>query len=105
MKPTAEERKALIERRIERAYETREETKEIVNSELWLAAANRMYYACYYLTTALLVSHGIDATTHTGVIRMPGMHFVSQGFVSKEMNVFDKPREEELALIPRREND
>ena len=29
MKPTAEERKALIERRIERAYETREETKEI----------------------------------------------------------------------------
>ena len=86
MKPTAEERKALIERRIERAYETREETKEIVNSELWLAAANRMYYACYYLTTALLVSHGIDATTHTGVIRMLGMHFVSQGFVSKEMN-------------------
>ena len=86
MKPTDEERKALVERRIERAYETWEETKEIVNSELWLAAANRMYYACYYLTTALLVSHGIDATTHTGVIRMPGMHFVSQGFVSKEMN-------------------
>ena len=105
MKPTDEERKALVERRIERAYETWEETKEIVNSELWLAAANRMYYACYYLTTALLVSHGIDATTHTGVIRMLGMHFVSQGFVSKEMNVFDKPREEELALIPRREND
>ena len=75
-----------MERRIERAYETWEETKEIVNSELWLAAANRMYYACYYLTTALLVSHGIDATTHTGVIRMLGMHFVSQGFVSKEMN-------------------
>ena len=86
MKPTDEERKALVERRIERAYETWEETKEIVNSELWLAAANRMYYACYYLTTALLVSHGIDATTHTGVIRMLGMHFVSQGFVSKEMN-------------------
>ena len=86
MKPTDEERKAFVERRIERAYETWEETKEIVNSELWLAAANRMYYACYYLTTALLVSHGIDATTHTGVIRMLGMHFVSQGFVSKEMN-------------------
>ena len=86
MKPTDEERKALVERRIERAYETWEKTKEIVNSELWLAAANRMYYACYYLTTALLVSHGIDATTHTGVIRMLGMHFVSQGFVSKEMN-------------------
>ena len=81
-----EERKALVERRIERAYETWEETKGIVESGYWLAAANRMYYACYYLTTALLVSYGIEANTHTGVIRMLEQNFVSKGLVSKDIN-------------------
>lgn len=37
---SAEERKALVERRIECAYETWEETKCIVDSGYWLAAAN-----------------------------------------------------------------
>lgn len=56
---TDEERKALVEYRIERAYETWEETRTIISQRLWYAAANRMYYTCYYLTSALLISHKI----------------------------------------------
>ena len=69
MRMSEEERKALIARRIERAYETWEETKGIVEDEFWLAAANRMYYTCYYLVTALLLSRGIEANTHTGTLK------------------------------------
>ena len=85
MKLSDEERKALVEQRIKRAYDTLNETKGIVEGEYWLAAANRMYYACYYLTSALLVSHNIEANTHAGVIRMLGMCFVSKGLLSNDM--------------------
>ena len=85
MKMSDEERLALVKRRIERAYETWEETKGIVEAGYWLAAANRMYYACYYLTTALLISRGIEANTHTGVIRMLGLYFVSKGLIPSDM--------------------
>ncbi|MBO7489581.1 MAG: HEPN domain-containing protein [Bacteroidales bacterium] len=85
MKPSDEERKAIVEQRVRRAYDTWNETRGIVEGGYWLAAANRMYYACYYLTTALLASHNIAANTHTGVIRMLGMHFVSKGLISKDM--------------------
>jgi len=85
---TDEERNALVEYRIERAYETWEETRTIIAQRLWYAAANRMYYTCYYLTSALLISHKIDANSHTGVIRMLGMHFVSKGLLSNDMGHF-----------------
>ncbi|MBR3414099.1 MAG: HEPN domain-containing protein [Bacteroidales bacterium] len=88
MNLTDEERKALVEYRIQRANETWRETQEIIKSHLWYAAANRMYYACYYMTSALLISHGLSANTHAGVIRMLGMHFVSKGLLSNEMGYF-----------------
>jgi uncharacterized protein (UPF0332 family) len=40
---------------------------------------NRMYYACFYAVSALLVNEGIDAKSHAGVRQMLGMHFVRTG--------------------------
>ena len=54
----------------------------------WHAAANRMYYACYYMTTALLIKNGFQASTHSGVIRLLGLHFVSTGIISKDLGRF-----------------
>ena len=74
MKETLDEqsRKALVSYRLERADETN-------------AAANRLYYACYYAASALLVSNTISASTHAGVKTMLGMHFVSKGILSNEL--------------------
>ncbi|MDR2058337.1 MAG: HEPN domain-containing protein [Dysgonamonadaceae bacterium] len=36
---------------------------------------NRLYYACYYAVTALLINSGIEAQTHAGVRRMLALHF------------------------------
>ena len=80
-----EERKALVALRVQKAHDTWKETQEIIASELWHAAANRMYYACYYITSALLISKGYNPTTHTGVIRLLGLHFVSTGLLEPEM--------------------
>ena len=87
-KLTDDERKAVVTVRTERAFNTLEEAIGIVESGYWHAAANRLYYSCYYIVSALLISKGFDASTHSGVIRLFGLHFVSTGMVSKNQGKF-----------------
>lgn len=75
----AESRKALIDYRMQRAYETMKEAKVMIRETFYNAAINRMYYACYYATVALLLKHDIQTQTHNGVKTMLGLHFVSTG--------------------------
>ncbi len=70
------ERQELIEHRLERAKETLREIDIYVENNLWNTAINRLYYACYYAVTALLLTKDIHAGTHTGVRHMLGLHFV-----------------------------
>lgn len=76
-----ESRKALVEYRLERAYATMEEAAVMTEKEFYNAAVNRLYYACYYATEALLLKHKIEAKSHAGVKAMLGLHFVSKGMV------------------------
>ena len=52
----------------------------------WHTAINRLYYACYYAVTALLIKNGYLAHTHKGVYTLFGKHFVLEGIISKEQN-------------------
>ena len=87
MKETLDEqsRKALVSYRLERADETMKEAEILAREQHYNAAANRLYYACYYAASALLVSNTISASTHAGVKTMLGMHFVSKGILSNEL--------------------
>lgn len=76
-----ESRKALVEYRLERAYATMQEAAVMTEKEFYNAAVNRLYYACYYATEALLLKHKIEAKSHAGVKAMLGLHFVSKGLV------------------------
>jgi len=76
-----ESRKALVEYRLERAYKTMEEAALLEEKGYYNAAVNRLYYACYYATEALLLKHKIEAKSHAGVKAMLGLHFVSKGLI------------------------
>ena len=76
-----ESRKALVNYRLERAYKTLEEAALLEEKEYYNAAVNRLYYACYYATEALLLKHKIEAKSHAGVKAMLGLHFVSKGLI------------------------
>lgn len=76
-----ESRTALVEYRLERAYATMQEAAVMTEKEFYNAAVNRLYYACYYATEALLLKHKIEAKSHAGVKAMLGLHFVSKGLV------------------------
>lgn len=81
---TDEERKAVVSYRIIKSKDTLEEAKGIAALGYWNAVANRLYYACYYITGALLIQKNFIAHTHQGIIHLLGMHFISKGLVSKE---------------------
>lgn len=82
---TEDERKAVVSLRLENAKQTLEDAKVIANNKLWKAAANRLYYACYYAASALMVRFGFEAKTHTGIIRLLGLHFVSKNLIKNEL--------------------
>lgn len=88
MSLTNEERDAIVFYRIQKAKETFNEAEGIAQLGFWNAVANRLYYSCYYMTTALLIYNGHSAQTHSGVIRLFGLNFVVNGIVSKEQSKF-----------------
>ena len=90
-----QERKELVHYRINRAKDTLEEVNIHVENDLWSTAVNRLYYACYYAVSALLLQHKIKAQTHAGVRQMFGLHFVKKGLIDKDLarfynDIFDK---------------
>jgi uncharacterized protein (UPF0332 family) len=80
-----ESRDALIAYRMKRADETMQEADLMIKESLYHGAINRLYYACYYATVAILLKNGIQAQTHAGVKTMLGLHFVSKGLIPIEI--------------------
>lgn len=90
-----ETRSAMLDYRIERAHSTLKEADLLYSGGYYNAAINRLYYACYYATIALLLSRGFETSTHNGVKTQLSMHFVRTGRLSLEHSttfglLFDK---------------
>lgn len=85
----------MIAYRLERAHSTLGEADLLYSGGYFNAAVNRLYYACYYATIALLLSRHIEAFTHNGVKTQLSLHFVRDGRLSLEHSttfglLFDK---------------
>ncbi|GAA4411918.1 hypothetical protein GCM10023187_38390 [Nibrella viscosa] len=65
--------------RIARAQETLSDAKSLIALKGWNSAANRLYYAAYYMVVALMVQEGIKITSHDGAKQMLGLHFIKTG--------------------------
>ncbi|MBI4551845.1 MAG: HEPN domain-containing protein [Candidatus Latescibacteria bacterium] len=49
------------------------------------SSVSRTYYAMFYATQALLLTHHLSFSSHKGVISAFGRHFIKTGLFSKEM--------------------
>lgn len=90
-----ETRMAMVEYRMERARQTLGEADLLRTGDYFNAVVNRLYYACYYAASALLLNHHIEANTHNGVKTQLSMHFVRTGLLDLEHSttfgvLFDK---------------
>lgn len=74
----------LVNYRINRAFETLNEADKMIENQFWNASINRIYYACFYAVSGLLLKKGIDTSTHKGIRQMFGLHYVQTGLISKE---------------------
>ena len=70
MSLTDEERRAIVLYRIEKAHAAMDDIRKVMPLELWSIIANRMYYALYYASSALLINDGHKVGTHKGVIAL-----------------------------------
>lgn len=86
---TPEQRKDVVSYRLQSAKDLLVEINSHIERGFYNTAMNRMYYACFYVVSALLLNAGIDGVrTHEGVRQMFNKHFVLTGIVSKEWGRF-----------------
>ena len=81
---TNDERDAVVSFRLQKAKDTLTEAEGIATLGYWNAVTYRLYYACYYITSALLIKNNYSAQTHGGIIHLLGLHFIKSGVVSKD---------------------
>ena len=79
-----ENKNDLIKLRFQKAEETFAEIENLMQLGYWRTAVNRLYYACYYAVSALLIKNDIKAHTHSGVINQFGLNFVRTDVFSQE---------------------
>ena len=66
------------------------------------ACVNRLYYACLFAVSALLLKNGLRSSRHAGVQALFNKHYVRAGHVPKEMGtllstLFDARQESDYA--------
>lgn len=79
---TDEDRRQIVMLQKDNARQALREAQVMMDNCFWNAAINRMYYACYYVVSGLMVKHGIETTSHAGIRQMLGLHFIRTGKLS-----------------------
>jgi uncharacterized protein (UPF0332 family) len=75
----------LVPYRLEKARETLEDARILANAGRWNACVNRLYYACFYAVSALLVKDNLSSSKHAGVRSLFNRHYVKTGKVPRDV--------------------
>lgn len=59
-----------------------------IQFKFYETAINRLYYGCYHIVRALLLTKDLVPKTHSGVVSNLNQHFVSIGVFDKENAAF-----------------
>ncbi|OPZ86588.1 MAG: HEPN domain protein [bacterium ADurb.Bin429] len=81
-----DEIRTVVQYRLERAHEALQEADLLYQSGFYNTVASRLYYACFYSVSALLMLNNFHATTHAGTRSQFAQHFVHTGIVPIELN-------------------
>lgn len=85
---TEQNRIDIVRYRIENANQTLAEVETHKANGYYNTAVNRMYYACYYAASALLIAYGIETKSHDGVRQQLGKQMVLTGKLPAELGKF-----------------
>lgn len=83
-----EEIRSLVTYRLERARESIEEAKILMERGHINTFINRLYYACFCAVSALLLTKGLSSAKHSGVRSLFHQNFVKSGTINVESGQF-----------------
>lgn len=78
-------KKTLIAYRLQRAHETLEEARLLLDAGHVNACVNRLYYACFYAVSALLMTRNMSTSKHTQLRSLLHRDYVKPGHIPAEM--------------------
>lgn len=85
------ELRSLILYRLERANETLEEAEILLKQGHANTYINRLYYACFYAVSALLLTKGLSSAKHNGIRSLFHQNFVKTNIVDTTFGqLYDK---------------
>jgi uncharacterized protein len=82
------EEKALVHYRLERANEALAEAKLLFESGHLHTYVNRLYYACFYAVSALLLTKGLSTSKHTHLRALLHKELIRPGVIRLEYGQF-----------------
>ena len=82
------EKDDYIRYRMERASQSLQVAKSALESGLLNDAVNRIYYACFYAVSALLITRDLFSSKHSGVRSLFSQHFVKNGPFPRDLSRF-----------------
>lgn len=71
--------------RLARAGESLDEAQVLLDNNHLNGAVNRLYYACFYAVSALLLTEGRSSSKHSGVRSLFDQHWVNAGRIPAEL--------------------
>ncbi len=81
-------KQTLIRYRIDLANETIDDACLLIRNNRYRSALNRIYYACFYAVTALLMSKDISSKSHSGTKTLFSLHFIETGIIGRDFGRF-----------------
>lgn len=85
MKPEVAE---LVRYRLARARESLAEAELLLANDHVRTAVNRLYYACFYAVSALLLTEGHSSPKHSGVRALFDQHWIVPGRLPRDIGRF-----------------
>ena len=84
MSLTDEERLILVNLELDKADKIFAQASLCIKNEMWDMLANRLYYAVFHATSALLIKNGLAVGTHKGTSVMLNKEFVKTGIITTD---------------------
>lgn len=90
----------LIKYRLERASETLKAADFLASGTYYNLAVGRLYYACFYAASALMLANNLSAATHAGIKVMLNLNFIKKGLLEPKygsiyQDLFEKSKSED----------
>ena len=76
--------KELIKGYLEKAKDKLKVASNLLNDGAYDDAVSRAYYAVFHSATAVLLTEGLSADTHRGLVNLFGLHFVKTGKIDRK---------------------